>query len=124
MFDASTLQALSWAAFGCGFTWLMTTAGSAVVFFTGKDPEKGKLTHHIFLGFAAGVMIAASVWSLLNPAIEQAEEMGQIGWRAVFSWESLSLWRSIRSCRICMRKAMSPRVSKPAGSARRFWFPL
>ena len=80
MFDASTLQALSWAAFGCGFTWLMTTAGSAVVFFTGKDPEKGKLTHHIFLGFAAGVMIAASVWSLLNPAIEQAEEMGQIGW--------------------------------------------
>lgn len=80
MFDASTLQALSWAAFGCGFTWLMTTAGSAVVLFTGKDPEKGKLTHHIFLGFAAGVMIAASVWSLLNPAIEQAEEMGQIGW--------------------------------------------
>ena len=85
MFDASTLQALSWAAFGCGFTWLMTTAGSAVVFFTGKDPEKGKLTHHIFLGFAAGVMIAASVWSLLNPAIEQAEEMGLDSSRGRFS---------------------------------------
>ena len=80
MFDASTLQALAWAAAGCGFTWLMTTAGSAVVLFTGKDPERGKLAHHIFLGFAAGVMIAASVWSLLNPAIEQAEELGQIGW--------------------------------------------
>lgn len=80
MIDASTLQALTWVALGCGFTWLMTTAGSAVVLFTGKDPERGKLTHHIFLGFAAGVMIAASVWSLLNPAIEQAEQLGQIGW--------------------------------------------
>ena len=80
MFDQQTLQALAWAALGCGFTWLMTTAGSAVVLFTSNDPEKGRLTHHIFLGFAAGVMIAASVWSLLNPAIEQAEELGQIGW--------------------------------------------
>ena len=80
MFDQSTLTALTWAALGCGFTWLMTTLGSAVVLFTGKDPESGKLTHHIFLGFAAGVMVAASVWSLLNPAIEQAEEQGMIGW--------------------------------------------
>lgn len=80
MFDQSTLQALAWAAFGCGFTWLMTTLGSAVVFLTGKEPEKGRLTHHIFLGFAAGVMVAAAVWSLLNPAIEQAESLGQIGW--------------------------------------------
>lgn len=34
----------------------------------------------VFLGFAAGVMIAASVWSLLIPAIEEAEANGQIGW--------------------------------------------
>ena len=80
MFDSTTLTALAWAALGCGFTWLMTTAGAAVVFFTGKDPEAGGLSQRIFLGFAAGVMIAASVWSLLNPAIEQAEELGQIGW--------------------------------------------
>ena len=80
MFDQSTLTALTWAALGCGFTWLMTTLGSAGVVFAGKDPESGKLTHHIFLGFAAGVMVAASVWSLLNPAIEQAEEQGMIGW--------------------------------------------
>lgn len=78
--DPSIARALIWAACGCGFTWLMTTAGSSVVLFTGKDPERGKLAHHIFLGFAAGVMVAASVWSLLNPAIEQAEELGQIGW--------------------------------------------
>ncbi len=62
---------------GCGFTWFMTTAGSAVVFFFRKDRA---VTHRVFLGFAAGVMIAASVWSLLNPAIEQAEELGQVGW--------------------------------------------
>lgn len=70
-------QALSWAALGCGFTWLMTTAGSAVVFFFKSER---KLMHHIFLGFAAGVMVAASVWSLLNPAIEQAEGQGVPGW--------------------------------------------
>ena len=80
MFDEATLAALAWAAIGCGFTWLKTTAGAAGVFATGKDPEQGKLAHHIFLGFAAGVMTAAAVWSLLNPAIEQAEQQGQIGW--------------------------------------------
>lgn len=76
-FDSSFMQSITWAVLGCGFTWLMTTAGSAVVFFFRKDRA---ITHRIFLGFAAGVMIAASVWSLLNPAIEQAEELGQIGW--------------------------------------------
>ncbi len=73
MIDAGTAQALLWAALGCGFAWLMTTAGSAVVFFF-RSGRKGM--HHIFLGFAAGVMVAASVWSLLVPAIEQAEEAG------------------------------------------------
>ena len=77
MISPELVRALTWAALGCGFTWLMTTAGSAVVFFFRSER---KLMHHIFLGFAAGVMIAASVWSLLNPAIEQAEKLGKIGW--------------------------------------------
>mgnify|MGYP000174723114 CR=1 FL=1 len=72
------LQSLQWAASGTGFTFLMTTLGSAMVFlFRGKVNEK---IQRIFLGFAAGVMIAASVWSLLIPAIDRAEEAGQIGW--------------------------------------------
>lgn len=75
--DEMVLEALGWAALGCGFTWLMTTAGSAMVFLFRKDNES---MHRIFLGFAAGVMIAASVWSLLIPAIDQAEEAGMIGW--------------------------------------------
>lgn len=72
------MQAILWAAGGTGFTFLMTAAGSAMVFFFSKS-----LTHslqRIFLGFAAGVMIAASVWSLLIPAIESAEASGMIGW--------------------------------------------
>lgn len=72
------MNALLWAAIGTGFTFLMTTSGSAVVyFFKGKTNDR---IQRIFLGFAAGVMIAASIWSLLIPAIDQAEAMGIIPW--------------------------------------------
>lgn len=59
------------------FTWSVTAAGSGLVFFT-------KTAHSKFmdsmLGFAAGVMIAASFWSLLAPGIEMARQIGQIPW--------------------------------------------
>lgn len=71
-------NALLWAAAGTGFTFLMTTIGAASVFFFRK--KTSQLTTQIFLGFAAGVMIAASVWSLLIPAIDSASEAGQIAW--------------------------------------------
>lgn len=67
-----------WAAGGTGFTFLMTALGAAVVFFFRKAVNVK--VQRIFLGFAAGVMIAASVWSLLIPAIEEAESAGMIGW--------------------------------------------
>ena len=70
--------ALLWAAYGTGFTFLMTTLGAGMVFFFRRQTSTG--IQRICLGFAAGVMIAASVWSLLIPAIEQAEAAGQIGW--------------------------------------------
>ena len=69
---------LLWAAVGTGFTFLMTTLGSAMVFFFKK--ESSPLAQQVMLGFAAGVMVAASIWSLLIPAIEAAEEAGGIGW--------------------------------------------
>ena len=72
------LQALTWAAAGTGFTALMTAAGAAVVFLFRK--KNSQTIHRVMLGFAAGVMIAASMWSLLIPAIEKAEELGQTGW--------------------------------------------
>lgn len=71
-------EVLLWAASGTGFTFLMTTLGAAVVFLFRKEIKAG--AQKIFMGFAAGVMIAASVWSLLIPAIEEAENMGHIGW--------------------------------------------
>lgn len=71
-------QSVLWAAVGTGFTWLMTSLGAAVVFFFRSAIKEN--VQRIFLGFAAGVMIAASVWSLLIPAIEEAEAAGQIGW--------------------------------------------
>ena len=71
-------QAILWAAAGTGFTFLMTALGASMVFFFRKGGSAA--VQRIFLGFAAGVMIAASVWSLLIPAIENAESLGLPGW--------------------------------------------
>ncbi len=66
------------ALMGTGFTFLATAAGAAMVFLFRKEIKRG--IERMFLGFAAGVMIAASVWSLLIPAINSATEQGKIGW--------------------------------------------
>ncbi len=58
------------ALLGTGFTWGVTAVGAAVV-FTRKDPSRKVLDG--MLGFAGGVMIAASYWSLLAPAIEMSQ---------------------------------------------------
>ena len=71
-------SALLWAVCGTGFTFLMTSLGAAMVFFIRGKSNSGM--ERIFLGFAAGVMIAASVWSLLIPAIDEATAMGNVGW--------------------------------------------
>ena len=69
------LRSLGWAALGTGFTFLMTTLGAATVFFFSGEPRPK--FQKAMLGFAAGVMTAASVWSLLLPAIEQAQAEGR-----------------------------------------------
>ncbi len=66
------------ALIGTGFTFLATAAGAAVVFFVKKQVNIN--AHKAFLGFASGVMIAASVWSLLIPAVEMAKEQGVAEW--------------------------------------------
>lgn len=58
------------------FTWFVTALGAAVVFFFKKFDKRILNT---MLGFGAGVMIAASFWSLLSPAIELSEELGYSG---------------------------------------------
>lgn len=57
--------------FGFAFVFMMTVAGASVVYFF-KGPISPKVSV-FFLGFASGVMLAASIWSLLLPAIEQAK---------------------------------------------------
>ena len=61
------------ALIGTLFTWAVTAAGSALVF---PFANVSKKVFNGLLGFSAGVMIAASFWSLLNPAIILAEEQG------------------------------------------------
>lgn len=55
-----------------------TTLGAAMVFFMRN--KMNKLVEKLLLGFASGVMIAASIWSLILPAIEMSEEQGKIAW--------------------------------------------
>ena len=69
------LHSLARAAAGTGFTLLMTTLGAAAVFFFRGELRPG--LRRALLGFAAGVMTAATVWSLLLPAIAQSAGDGR-----------------------------------------------
>ncbi|HEY8364957.1 MAG TPA: ZIP family metal transporter [Haloplasmataceae bacterium] len=71
----NNLSAPILALFGTLFTYLLTASGASLVFFF-KNVKKEILD--MMLGFGAGVMIAASFWSLLLPAIEIAEANGNI----------------------------------------------
>ena len=66
------------AVFGLLIPLLGTTLGAAMAFFMKGEMKRG--LQKALLGFASGVMIAASVWSLLIPAIEMAENAGKIAW--------------------------------------------
>ena len=70
------MKALSWAACGTGFIFAMTVLGAALVFFFSSCI--GGRMNRLCLGFAAGVMSAASVFSLILPAMEQTE--GAAAW--------------------------------------------
>lgn len=65
-------------AIGLLIPLLGTVLGAGMVFFLRK--EMNPRVQKALLGFASGVMIAASVWSLLIPAIEMAEEQGKTAW--------------------------------------------
>lgn len=65
-------------AIGLLIPFLGTTLGSAMVFIM-KNKMNTKV-QKLLLGFASGVMIAASIWSLITPSIEMAEEQGIVSW--------------------------------------------
>ena len=67
---------------GIMLPFLGTTLGAACVFFMKKS--LGDMVQRALAGFAAGVMVAASIWSLLIPAIEQSEGMGKLSFLPAF----------------------------------------
>src|SRR5512141_508575 len=71
------LHPVAQALVGTLFTWALTALGAGLVFFF-KQIRRRVLDG--MLGFAGGVMIAASYWSLLAPAIEMAEDAGGPAW--------------------------------------------
>lgn len=88
-------------------TWFVTALGAATVVFF-KDTNQKLL--NMMLGFAAGVMIAASFWSLLQPAIERAQAiLDTPAWLVAtggFVAGALFIWGSIKS--FSARGALQP----------------
>ncbi|HPY83896.1 MAG TPA: ZIP family metal transporter [Ruminococcus flavefaciens] len=68
--------------YGLTVPFLGTSLGSACVFFMKK--QMNRTLQRVLTGFAAGVMTAASVWSLLIPAIDQSENMGRLAFLPAF----------------------------------------
>lgn len=78
MFDWLLTQPIWLIALLAGtLTWGITALGAALVFFF---KSMNKKVYALTLGFASGVMIAASVWSLILPAIDYSESLGYIPW--------------------------------------------
>jgi ZIP family zinc transporter len=75
--DIHQIHPVMLALLGGTFTWFITALGASMVFLV-KEVNQKLLSS--MLGFAAGVMVAASFWSLLNPSIELAKEMNIPGW--------------------------------------------
>lgn len=71
------IDPITQALIATSFTWLVTAAGAGIVFLV-RNVNKKLLDG--MLGFAGGVMIAASYWSLLEPSIEMSREIGLTTW--------------------------------------------
>ncbi len=72
------MQEIFFIILGIVLPFIGTTIGAASVFFLKKDlTNKGR---KIFLGFASGLMLAASIWSLIIPAIDMSKSLGKLSW--------------------------------------------
>ena len=98
------------AFWGILIPFLGTSLGAGCVFFLKNSLRDG--IQRALTGFAAGVMVAASVWSLLIPAMEQAADLGRLAFfprRWVSGWVSCFCCCWTISSRICTRTACSRR---------------
>ena len=88
-----------------------TTLGSACVFFL-KD-KLNELLQKGLLGFASGVMVAASVWSLLIPSMDMAAGMGRLAFVPACFWAWCFYWGWTALFRICTLVHRKRRDQKP-----------
>ncbi len=93
------------------FTWGVTALGAAVVVFF-KKVKKGVLT--AMLGFAAGVMTAASFWSLLSPAASMCKMLGIGAWQTVVSGFLCGGLTLFACDKIFMSKRIFTKINKKA----------
>lgn len=104
--------AILWALIATIGTWLLTALGAAVVVFF-KAPKQSIL--NLMLGFSSGVMIAASFWSLLQPAIERAEATlkmpSYIVVTAGFLFGAVFIWFSDKAVSYAFLKANSDNIN-------------
>ncbi len=95
-----------WALIATLGTWFVTALGAATVVFFRSPNQKAM---NLMLGFASGVMIAASFWSLLQPAIERAEAVSQVpAWfvaTAGFLFGAFFMWLSDKAVTFARRRA-------------------
>lgn len=101
-------------------TWLVTSLGAATVIFFKKPKD---VVLNMMLGFAAGVMIAASFWSLLQPAIERAEaSLSTPAWLIAtfgFLCGAGFLWLADKAVRLAQAKANAAEKVQPNVRLRR-----
>lgn len=100
-------------------TWALTALGAGVVLFF-KAPKQSIL--NIMLGFSAGVMIAASFWSLLQPAIERADESLKVPSYIIvtigFIFGAVFIWATDKMVLYAISKANTNNISTDTGIKR------
>jgi len=99
------------SVFATLFTWGVTALGASLVFFFKKTNRN---VMDAMLGFAAGVMIAASFWSLLDPGISLAEELGKCAWLIAlvgFLSGGIVLFLGDKVCNLFMKKSKNTKNS-------------
>jgi len=106
------------ALLGTLLTWGLTAAGSALVFIfsTGKFVNQKRKILDTSLGFAAGVMTAASYWSLLSPAIEMAEKSGYYGAEGQYAFAPIAIGFALGGLFVLISDKCIPHVKDPAVS--------
>ncbi len=106
---------------GCLFPFLMTVLGAAVVFVF-RDRTQPNCTR-LFLGFSAGVMMAATIWSLIEPAIAAAEARSIPGWIPAIVGMSVGVLFLV-SADVLMRRMTSKHDTRTPSQRRLFLLQL